>query len=645
KNSHSISYFLFYIYLKIFDNSMNIKQQKKFNNLVEKIEKYAYEQPNYYRLRIGLIAIIGYIYILLVLITLCIGIWFLRETVISSQAKMAVRNLNFFTFLFGIGILRLFWVQLSAPQGLKLHRQQFPELFLLIDELRNRLKTPAIDYVLLNYEHNAAVFQHPRLGFLGWYSNYLIVGLPLMQSLSPEQFRSTLAHELAHLGGNHSRFSGWVYRVRYTWFQLAETGNSFLFKWFFDWYEPFFNAYSFVLRRSQEYEADRYSLMMTDTETVGEELLNIYIHGYFLEQRFWPKIYKQAVRQEEPPDGTITNMLRNLQNWLDPKDAIAWQALALEETTNTEDTHPCLTQRLSALGYKVDINKLPSPIEKTAAEYFFKQDLFHFAATLDEQWKQDIAEDWHKNYHHNQYVKRHLKVLSAKAQKYSLTIEEACKRAIITAKICGNKAAIHLFLDVLKRVPNHPQANYHLGQILLEAYDGRGIGYLKTAIKQDPNLVIPSSELLYCFYRRLSQHQEAETYLEIIRKHRPIWKRSQQERSTVDYTDKFIPHNLPADEVQQISQQLSSYPQVKKAYLVRKKVNIFPEKGFYILGIIRRYHIISGGEYDCNGELFEQIESELSFSGDIAIIICNQQNMKLIKVIGQVPYSCIVTYR
>lgn len=58
--------------------------------------------------------------------------------------------------------------------------------------------------------------QHARLGVLGWHVNYLILGLPLMQAVSPEQFRAIVAHELGHLSRNHSRFAGWIYRVRLT---------------------------------------------------------------------------------------------------------------------------------------------------------------------------------------------------------------------------------------------------------------------------------------------------------------------------------------------------------------------------------------------------------------------------------------------
>ena len=41
--------------------------------------------------------------------------------------------------------------------------------------------------------------QLPRLGIFGWYRNYLIIGMPLMKSLTCEQFKAVLAHEFGHL--------------------------------------------------------------------------------------------------------------------------------------------------------------------------------------------------------------------------------------------------------------------------------------------------------------------------------------------------------------------------------------------------------------------------------------------------------------
>ena len=142
---------------------------------------------------------------------------------------------------------------------MSLNRKQAAGLFSVVDELTKSLKAPQFNHILLTADLNAAVVQRPRFGFIGWQINYLLLGLPLMQALSPDQFRAVVAHELAHLSGDDSRFSGWIYRVRQAWFELAEKFQSdrqggFFFRQFFSWYGPFFKAYSFVLARAQEYE-------------------------------------------------------------------------------------------------------------------------------------------------------------------------------------------------------------------------------------------------------------------------------------------------------------------------------------------------------------------------------------------------------
>ena len=130
-----------------------------------------------------------------------------------------------------------------------------PKLFELIDEVCSQVDGPRLHNVLLTEDFNAGIVQTPRLGPFGWQRNHLLIGLPLLQALSPAEFRAVLGHEYGHLSGNHGRFSGWIYRVRQTWTQLLTTLHeqrrhfSFIFEWFLDWYAPFFNAYSFVLAR------------------------------------------------------------------------------------------------------------------------------------------------------------------------------------------------------------------------------------------------------------------------------------------------------------------------------------------------------------------------------------------------------------
>jgi Zn-dependent protease with chaperone function len=622
---------------------MKIQQQEKFDALVEKIEQYARQEPAYYRLRVGLLACLGYGYIFFVLLLVCAAIFGLRQiAMVAPSSSVINQNIDTITILLSLGFIRIFWINFPLPQGIELHRKQAPELFYLIDEIRHKLRTPPIHHILLNYEQNAGVLQIPRLGFLGWQRNYLILGLPLMQSLSPEQFHSTLAHELGHLSGNHSRFSGWIYRVRRTWFNLAIRGNSFLFKWFFNWYEPFFNAYSFVLARADEYEADRYATEITGVKNTGDKLINLYIHDNYLHQIFWKKIYKKAHHRPEPPEGTITRMMCLLPKRINPQDALKWITLALFQKTDNDDTHPCLAQRLHAIGYEVKLNQLPIAIQQTAAEYFLGTQLSSFATQLDKMWQKDVAIFWKKLYNRHQNYRKQLNLLETKYISYSLTIEEAWKRADLTEKVSGNEPAIPLLIQLLSIQPRHPRANYQLGRILLEKYDGRGINYLKTAIALDPDLVIPSCDLLFGFYKRLGVPEEAELYLQCRVQHYEVWQRSQLERNVLCHDDLFITPDLLEMEMQQLGIQLSSYPEIKTAYLVRKQMTVFPEKPYYVLGIVRRFVSGNGANYKHDDELVDQIEAEINLSAPVHTFVFNQNNAKICHAVRRVPGSCLV---
>jgi Zn-dependent protease with chaperone function len=91
-------------------------------------------------------------------------------------------------------VLRSLRIKMEPPAGERLTRTLSPELFRMIDGLRQRLRTPPLDNVVLTPEFNAGVMQVPRLGLLGWHRSYLFIGLPLMKSLTPEQFQAVLAH-------------------------------------------------------------------------------------------------------------------------------------------------------------------------------------------------------------------------------------------------------------------------------------------------------------------------------------------------------------------------------------------------------------------------------------------------------------------
>jgi Zn-dependent protease with chaperone function len=197
--------------------------QDQFDQLVKRLEGFSQESPSSYRFRVAMLAVLGYGYIFLILGGLCVGI------ALVVMFAMSVRRVNsFIVQLIALLLIpawmiaRSLWVKFSPPEGIRLDRRKVPQLFNVVDELTTKLEAPQFHNILLTSDFNMAVLQVPRLGIFGWQENYLIIGLPMLQALTLEQVRGVLAHELGHLSGNHSKFGGWIYRMRKTWYQLYD---------------------------------------------------------------------------------------------------------------------------------------------------------------------------------------------------------------------------------------------------------------------------------------------------------------------------------------------------------------------------------------------------------------------------------------
>ncbi|MCU0536580.1 MAG: M48 family metalloprotease [Hydrococcus sp. Prado102] len=626
---------------------MTIEQQERFETLVRQLEKYSRNHQTDYRIRVGLLAILGYAYIIFVFLVLLAIVWSLRTVLIAISAEHLTGELNFIAILLSLGIGRLFWITIKIPKGLPVHRAQAPELFATIEQLTAILQAPKCDRILLTDELNAGVLQKFRFGLFGWQQNYLFLGLPLMQALSPGQFRAVLAHELGHLSGNHSHFSNWIYRLRKIWFELAEQfqyreqKSFFLFQWFFNWYSPYFQAYTFVLARANEYEADRCGVELAGLQNEADADINLAIYGYFLHKSFWPNLYLQAQYQAEPPNDAITQLLQQIEIGLSPKEAAKWLDRALNHQTDYEDTHPCLTDRLMAIDYNLTDIRPPQPPEQTAAKYFFGDLLWSFADSLDREWKSEVTRFWQKLYVRSQQQKRNLDALNQQAKERELTVEQTWKRACLTWNLEDSSKAIALFKKVLERDPHHPLTNYQLGKIFIEKNEPKGIKYLETAIEVDPELVISSCDLLIDFYKSQGKTQTAQFYENKSREHYYKWKRAQQERYRLSGETLLLSHQLPEAEVRQLSEQLSSYSEIKKAYLVRQKSSYFPEKPFYLFAIAFQFVKGVGFEQKSHEELIESLETELNFSGNFQVLILHSNHLQLEAAIRKISGSCI----
>lgn len=622
--------------------------QNEFEILVKRLEVYAQEKPGTYKLKVGLLAILGYAYIFLVLAALIAAIALLVIIIIYAHSfNIALIKLFIFLIIPAFIIVRSLFVRIPPPQGLTLHRREVPELFALIDELRRTLSSMSINHVILTRDFNAAVAQVPILGLFGWQQSYLIIGLPLLQALSPQQFKAVLAHEFGHLSGNHSRFSAWIYRVRQTVTQIFQRlqnsesqGAYILFARFFDWYYPFFNAYSFVLARSNEYEADHCAAELAGSQNIAEALINVEVKSPFITNTFWNQIYEQTKEQSEPPT-TPFNSLATALHTIDPNEQEQSFEQAIARQTDLNDTHPCLRDRLTALGYSLTSVSLPTSITENAAQYYLGEALPKLTEILNQEWLTQVNYQWHERYSYLQKLRQSLGEIEAKAATTELTIDDTWNRAYWTLELEGNQAAIPLLHEVLQLQADHAASNYILGKILITQNDEAGIGYLEAAMSKDIEIVIEGCQIIYNFLCQQGREAEANQYLDRAKIHQQNLLNAQQERSGVWSHDNFEPHNLSPEEKQQLKDQLATYPGIKEAYLVKKVVRYFPERPFYLLLIKRQFSWWKIESENANQELLKRLTTGIKFPYYFWIMVFSGRTTSVSRKICQTTREAI----
>lgn len=625
-------------------------QEKEYVALVEKLEVYSREHPSTYRLRVALFAALGYLLLFGV-----VGIVLLLVLGVLYIGKLNFLVLKILLIPLGLAavVLRSLWIEFPEPEGVELKPEDAPRLFDLTKEIRSATNGPGVHKVLLTTDYNAGVVQRPRLGVFGWQQNYLVVGLPLLQALSPNDFRAVLAHEFGHLSGNHGRFTGWIYRVRKTWEQVLahlqenRRAGSGMFESFFNWYSPYFGAYSFVLARSQEYEADRCSVEVAGRENAARALINLELKEKTLSENFWPELFKRADHQADPPRDTFTQMLTSLRAPITPDKAQLWFTQSLNTRHEYYDTHPSLVERLEAMGYEqlrdqADLsNFVSSEDQQSSADYFLSISTTDFVQRHDRLWIEQVSQGWQERHQFVIEARDRLVELEQKLKSQSLTSDEVWERARLTAGTEGYEAATPMLRQVLDADPNHVSANYMFGEAMLEAGDAIGIKHIEAAMKQDVSAIPSGCGLVYSFLKARNEDEEAERYRQCIFDHYAEVDSANKERTNISKKDKFVEHGLEDELLESLKAELAKFPNLGKAYLVRKVVTFFPDQPSYVLGVTSK---TAWYQYQSNKRdqvLIDQLANQLQFPREIYIIALEHNYKPLQKVFKKLEGSLI----
>jgi Zn-dependent protease with chaperone function len=620
--------------------------RERYDALVARAEQYARSHPVAYRIRLGLLAVFGYAYIWLILALilglLALLVWWLTQSP-SGLALNALIKLGWPLALVAYAIGRALWVRFPRPDGVAVGRREAPRLFALVDELRERLACPHFNHILLTDEWNAGVVQRPRLGPFGWYENYLQLGLPLMSGLAPDEFRAVLAHEFGHLSRSHGRFGSWIYRIRATWGRLLEGLQQTRHRWrgifevFLARFAPYFNAYSFVLARTREYEADRVAAELAGRETIGRALVKLALGDALLAQQYWPSVTRLVREQEQPPEGVVSRMVGAVRSGPPADAARGWLEAALRRKTGTEDTHPALAERLAALALAPsDVGTLAGPAGPSAADALLEASAPAALSRLDATWREQVLPAWHRQYAAAQQARARLQAIEARAATGTLPPDLGWERIELTLDLQGEAAAEPLLRAVLEANADHAGANFMLGRILLERGDGTGLAHLERAMHRDPGCVPLGCDLAAVFHEGAGRPDEAAGFRARARAGADLLEQADAERHGVESGDGFLPHGLPAEEVKRLRQEIAGFFDVTRAYLARKVVRHLPERPYYVLGVeVGRWYRFAKAQD--TREAVHGLATKVTWPGQTWIMALNRGNRKLARRLKRVP--------
>jgi Zn-dependent protease with chaperone function len=580
------------------------------------------------KLQLALLVVEGYVYFALI-----IGL-FIAEVALLAWGVLARRPvIALIAVLGGVTLvvttasaIRALFFRIPEPEGIPVSREEAPELHAVVDAVRRQVQAPRVHRLLVTGVCNASALQVPRVGIF-WPRNTLSIGFPLLVSLSAEQVRAVIAHELGHFSAEHGRLTLWVYRTRLSWTRLIERletrrATPLYVYWLFRWYVPRLRAHSARIARDQEVLADRCAAAVAGSDAAATALVALELGDSFLEEKFWPQIFGRVEHDPEPP-APYSQM--GTQLWATVPDDDMETALKrlIAQSSAPEDTHPLLEERLRALG---EAARLPGRAEHSAAEVYLGAQMRTIAAKLDTAWQASHARDWRAQHATVRKSRQRLAELSDSA---SPTAEEIFERGELLERLEGQDRALpqyHAALDA-----GHARGSLAAARILLRRGDETGVALAERAMAMDPGLEGEACTMLGHFHRDRNRLAEAQRFFSRANRHAAATTMAEEERTRVGAFDRFEPHALSPATLGVIAGRLAADPAVLQAYLVEKHLRYSSGKQL-VMGIVAK-----GSPEE---KLMETLRTE-PLGADVKIVTLTRQDAPLRAALAAVPNACI----
>jgi Zn-dependent protease with chaperone function len=574
-------------------------QMVDFERIVARLEQESLSAPTAYKLKVGLLALVGFGLIAVLMSFAGLGLIALAGlalflltsgvgaiVVLLKLGKLLVLLAIPLWFLVKSSLSALF-KRLPAPTGTPLTRADAPALFDALDEMRRRMRGPRFHQVLLVEDMNAAVVQRPLFGLFGFPRNYLLLGLPLLESMSAEEALAVVAHEYGHLAGSHSRFAAYIYRMRLSWGNIQAiteqwrgwTGRQLRKP--VDAFAAYFNAYTFVLARANEYQADAASAELVGTAAAVSALKRVNVSGGAYE-RFMEATIKTTRSSDVPPRDLAEQWARTAL--VPPPRELVQKDLdaALRRAPHAADTHPSLKQRLAALGVdEAGMALAPDALTRqSAAQAWLGESAVGHRRAFQERWRSLVSDNWREQFQHWSQKRERVAAIQAMPERGA---DEDAELLHLTLQLQPDEDHLPALIDFNARHPDHAHGLFLEGSQRLDKDDESGLPLLERAMALDADAVRAGCERAFAF---LSSRQDprAKDYADRWNR-RADWEATREQQLGVLAADSEVrPVDLPAQTLARMRELLAQVkPSVSQCWIARRVIPADPDAEVYVM--------------------------------------------------------------
>ncbi|MGW0807433.1 M48 family metallopeptidase [Nonomuraea sp. NPDC002799] len=243
--------------------------------------------------------------------------------------------------------------------GVPVGREHEPVLWRTVEDLAQRVRTAPPDEIRLVAEVNAAVSEDTRWLGMKATRRRMFIGLPLLQTLTVDELRAVLGHELGHYSGAHTRLGAPVYRGRVSLIATVRgLQNHPFIQRLFTWYTKLYLRISQAVSRKQELEADMLAVTIGGRQAMADALRKI--HSTALGWDLYDSNYLSLTGVGGTRPASVFAGFHALMG--DPERQAEIAKLSEEpEEVSPYDSHPSLAERLAAIEHLPEPEQVPDP--------------------------------------------------------------------------------------------------------------------------------------------------------------------------------------------------------------------------------------------------------------------------------------------